>query len=59
MFKLDQVHGDQKPDLSESGLEESQRNAIEAVLDLLGKCDEAASVLSAFHLITSALEGEK
>ncbi|XP_024123324.1 gasdermin Eb [Oryzias melastigma] len=53
---LDQVHGDQKPDLSESGLEESQRNAIEAVLDLLGKCDEAASVLSAFHLITSALE---
>ncbi|RVE62565.1 hypothetical protein OJAV_G00158550 [Oryzias javanicus] len=53
---LDQMHGDQKPDLSESGLMESQQKTIEAVLDLLGKCDEAASVLSAFHLMTSALE---
>uniref|UniRef100_A0A3P9JR09 Gasdermin Eb n=1 Tax=Oryzias latipes TaxID=8090 RepID=A0A3P9JR09_ORYLA len=53
---LDQMHVDQKPDLSESRLAESHQKNIKAVLDLLGKCDEAVSVLSAFHLITSALE---
>uniref|UniRef100_A0A8C7X4Q9 Gasdermin Eb n=1 Tax=Oryzias sinensis TaxID=183150 RepID=A0A8C7X4Q9_9TELE len=59
VHQLDQMHVDQKPDLSESGLAESHQKNIKAVLDLLGKCDEAVSVLSAFHLITSALEGEK
>lgn len=58
---------DKRPDPADAGLSALQQQNIQAVLDLLeqsGKVEatqesKSTSVLTAFHLITSALEGEE
>lgn len=58
---------DKRPDLSDVTATESQKQTIQAILDLLeqsgqvvsSQAGESTSVLRALHLITSAMDGEK
>ena len=62
MSQLDQMCEGETPDLGD--LEESERETVQAILDLVDQCvgkdeDEIrSSLLSAVHLIVSAMDGE-
>ena len=66
LSQLDQMCLDKSPTLGDVMMTESQKQNVQAILGLLeqsGEVDSAqtersTSVLSAFHLITSALDGE-
>lgn len=58
---------DKRPDLGSVTTTESQKQNIQAILDLLeqsgqmesAQADQSTSVLTALHLIASAIDGEK
>jgi len=52
---------EKKPAVSDVTATESQKHNIQAILDLFEQSGQVAfkPVLSAFHLITSAMDGEK
>ena len=67
LCQLDQMYVDKKPGLDIAGLTDSQRQNIQAVLVLLeqsgqtepAQAAQSKSILTAFHLIVSALDGEE
>lgn len=67
LSQLDQMCLEKRPALGDATMTESQKQNIQAILDLLeqsgqvesAQTGQSASVFTALHLITSAMDGEK
>lgn len=65
--QLDQMCQDKRPALGDVATTESQKQNIQAILDLLeqsgqvesAQAGQSTSVLTALHLVVSAVDGEK